>query len=91
MYNEEDRREDQQTSGEQAPRYEHYQFHEETGIVPDRVPPVRNKKETDSFGKKAGTTVALAVLFGLVASAVFLSVSFVADKYLKTDEKSTHL
>lgn len=91
MYNEEDRREDQQTSGEQAPRYEHYQFHEETVIVPDRVPPVRNKKETDSFGKKAGTTVALAVLFGLVASAVFLSVSFVADKYLKTDEKSTHL
>ena len=91
MYNEEDRREDQQTSGEQAPRYEHYQFHRETGIVPDRVPPVRNKKETDSFGKKAGTTVALAVLFGLVASAVFLSVSFVAGKYLKTDEKSTHL
>ncbi len=91
MYNEEDRREDQQTSGEQAPRYEHYQFHEETGIVPDRVPPVRNKKETDSFGKKAGTTVALAVLFGLVASAVFLSVSFVAGKYLKADEKSTHL
>lgn len=91
MYNEEDRREDQQTSGEQAPRYEHYQFHEETGIVSDRVPPVRNKKETDSFGKKAGTTVALAVLFGLVASAVFLSVSFVAGKYLKTDEKSTHL
>ena len=91
MYNEEDRREDQQTSGEQAPRYEHYQFHEETGIVLDRVPPVRNKKETDSFGKKAGTTVALAVLFGLVASAVFLSVSFVAGKYLKTDEKSTHL
>ena len=91
MYNEEDRREDRQTSGEQAPRYEHYQFHEETGIVPDRVPPVRNKKETDSFGKKAGTTVALAVLFGLVASAVFLSVSFVAGKYLKTDEKSTHL
>ena len=91
MYNEEDRREDQQTSGEQAPRYEHYQFHEETGIVPDRVPPVRNKKETDSFGKKAGTTVALTVLFGLVASAVFLSVSFVAGKYLKTDEKSTHL
>ena len=45
MYNEEDRREDQQTSGEQAPRYEHYQFHEETGIVPDRVPPVRNKKQ----------------------------------------------
>ena len=91
MYNEEDRREDQQTSGEQAPRYEHYQFHEETGTVPDRVPPVRNKKETASFGKKAGTTVALAVLFGLVASAVFLSVSFVAGKYLKTDEKSTHL
>ena len=91
MYNEEDRREDQQTSGEQAPRYEHYQFHEETGTVPDRVSPVRNKKETDSFGKKAGTTVALAVLFGLVASAVFLSVSFVAGKYLKTDEKSTHL
>ena len=91
MYNEEDRREDQQTSGEQAPRYEHYQFHRETGIVPDRVPPVRNKKEPDSFGKKAGTTVALAVLFGLVASAVFLSVSFVAGKYLKTDEKSTHL
>ena len=91
MYNEEDRREDQQTSGEQAPRYEHYQFHEETGIVPDRVPLVRKKKETDYFEKKAGTTVALEVLFGLVASAVFLSVSFVADKYLKTDEKSTHL
>lgn len=49
------------------------------------------KKRQILFGKKAGTTVALAVLFGLVASAVFLSVSFVAGKYLKTDEKSTHL
>ena len=75
----------------QQPRYEHYQFHEETGIVPDRVPPVRNKKETDSFGKKAGATIALAVIFGLVAAVVFQAANFAADRFLNTGKSSVQI
>lgn len=41
-----------------------------------------NRKPGSSFGKKLGTTVALAVVFGLVASAVFQAANFAADKYL---------
>ena len=75
----------QDDSGHQPPRYEHYQFHEEhkeTLITPG---PSEHKKNRDSFQKKVGTTVALAVIFGLVASVVFQALNFTADRYLKTN------
>ena len=38
-----------------------------------------------------GTTVALAVIFGLVASVVFQALNFTADKYLKTKTGTTQI
>ena len=81
----------QDDSGHQPPRYEHYQFHEEhkeTLITPG---PSEHKKNENSFQKKVGTTVALAVIFGLVASVVFQALNFTADKYLKTKTGTTQI
>ena len=81
----------QDDSGHQPPRYEHYQFHEEhkeTLITPG---PSEHKKNQNSFQKKVGTTVALAVIFGLVASVVFKALNFTADKYLKTKTGTTQI
>ena len=81
----------QDDSGHQLPRYEHYQFHEEhkeTLITPG---PSEHKKNQNSFQKKVGTTVALAVIFGLVASVVFQALNFTADKYLKTKTGTTQI
>lgn len=81
----------QDDSGHQPPRYEHYQFHEEhkeTLITPG---PSEHKKNQNSFQKKMGTTVALAVIFGLVASVVFQALNFTADKYLKTKTGTTQI
>ena len=81
----------QDDSGHQPPRYEHYQFHEEhkeTLITPG---PSEHKKNQNSFQRKVGTTVALAVIFGLVASVVFQALNFTADKYLKTKTGTTQI
>ena len=81
----------QDDSGHQPPRYEHYQFHEEhkeTLITPG---PSEHKKNQNSFQKKVRTTVALAVIFGLVASVVFQALNFTADKYLKTKTGTTQI
>ena len=81
----------QDDSGHQPPRYEHYQFHEEhkeTLITPG---PSEHKKNQNSFQKKVETTVALAVIFGLVASVVFQALNFTADKYLKTKTGTTQI
>ena len=81
----------QDDSGHQPPRYEHYQFHEEhkeTLITPGLS---EHKKNQNSFQKKVGTTVALAVIFGLVASVVFQALNFTADKYLKTKTGTTQI
>ena len=81
----------QDDSGHQPPRYEHYQFHEEhkeTLITPG---PSEHKKNQNSFQKKVGTTVALAVIFGLVAYVVFQALNFTADKYLKTKTGTTQI
>ena len=54
-----------------TPRYEHYQFQEKPRTVVTKPGKSGNRKPGSSFGKKLGTTVALAVVFGLVASAVY--------------------
>ena len=81
----------QDDSGHQPPRYEHYQFHEEhkeTLITPGSS---EHKKNQNSFQKKVRTTVALAVIVGLVASVVFQALNFTADKYLKTKTGTTQI
>ena len=46
------------------------------------------KKSSSGFGKKAGICVALAVIFGLVAGAVFQGVNYIGNKYFPTSSTS---
>ena len=55
-----------------------------------------NRRQLDGggnggFGKKAATAVALAVIFGLVAGAVFQGVNIAADKYRDNNSSSTQI
>lgn len=75
----------------QQPRYEHYQFHEEQGTVLKPSGPSGHRRNQDSFQKKAGTTIALAVIFGLVAAVVFQAANFAADRFLNTGKSSVQI
>lgn len=75
----------------QQPRYEHYQFHEEQGTVLKPSGPSGHRRNQNSFQKKAGTTIALAVIFGLVAAVVFQAANFAADRFLNTVKSSVQI
>lgn len=75
----------------QQPRYEHYQFHEEQGTVLKPSGPSGHRRNQNSFQKKAGATIALAVIFGLVAAVVFQAANFAADRFLNTDKSSVQI
>ena len=75
----------------QQPRYEHYQFHEEQGTVLKPSGPSGHRRNQNSFQKKAGTTIALAVIFGLVAAVVFQAANFAADRLLNTGKSSVQI
>lgn len=74
---------------EEIPRYAHYQVDEE--IQPEKPKSHRHhriyhKKSSEissGFGRRAGNTITLAVIFGLVAGLVFQGVNFVSDKYVQ--------
>lgn len=86
--------ENRDDSEQQLPRYEHYQFQEKPRTVLPTSGPSdhrNHKKNQKSFEKKAGITVVLAVIFGLVASVVFQAANFAADKYLKTDRNTAQI
>ena len=75
----------------QQPRYEHYQFHEEQGTVLKPSGPSGHRRNQNSFHKKAGATIALAVIFGLVAAVVFQAANFAADRFLNTGKSSVQI
>lgn len=75
----------------QQPRYEHYQFHEEQGTVLKSSGPSGHRRNQNSFQKKAGATIALAVIFGLVAAVVFQAANFAADRFLNTGKSSVQI
>ena len=75
----------------QQPRYEHYQFHEEQRTVLKPSGPSGHRRNQKSFQKKAGTTIALAVIFGLVAAVVFQAANFAADRFLNTGKSSVQI
>ena len=81
----------QDDSGHQPPRYEHYQFHEEQGTVLKPSGPSGHRRNQNSFQKKAGATIALAVIFGLVAAVVFQAANFAADRFLNTGKSSVQI
>lgn len=88
------------TSFQEKPKYAHYEVHQPQagnyagGSIPPKKP---HKPKTDhgggngGFGKKAATAVALAVIFGLVAGAVFQGVNIAADKYRDNNSSSTQI
>lgn len=75
----------------QQPRYEHYQFHEEQRTVLKPSGPSGHRRNQNSFQKKAGATIALAVIFGLVAAVVFRAANFAADRFLNTGKSSVQI
>lgn len=75
----------------QQPRYEYYQFHEEQGTVLKPSGPSGHRRNQNSFQKKAGATIALAVIFGLVAAVVFQAANFAADRFLNTGKSSVQI
>ena len=83
--------ENRNDSGQQPPRYEHYQFHEESRPALNTSGPSEHKKNRNSFQKKAETTVALAGIFGLVAAVVFQAANFTADRFLNTGSSTAQI
>ena len=75
----------------QQPRYEHYQFHEEQRTVLKPSGTSGHRRNQNSFQKKAGATIALAVIFGLVAAVVFQAANFAADRFLNTGKSSVQI
>ena len=88
------------TSFQEKPKYAHYEVHQPQagnyagGSIPPKKP---HKPKTahgggnGGFGKKAATAVDLAVIFGLVAGAVFQGVNIAADKYRDNNSSSTQI
>ena len=88
------------TSFQEKPKYAHYEVHQpQTGnYAGGSIPPKKPHKPKTAhgggnggFGKKAATAVALAVIFGLVAGAVFQGVNIAADKYRDNNSSSTQI
>lgn len=83
-------------TSQEKPKYGHYEVHQPQAgnYAGGNIPPKKPRKKRDfsghnSFGKKAATVVALAVIFGLVAGVVFQGVNIAADKYRGNDSSTT--
>lgn len=83
-------------TSQEKPKYGHYEVHQPQAgnYAGGNIPPKKPRKKRDfsgnnSFGKKAATAVALAVIFGLVAGVVFQGVNIAADKYRGNDSSTT--
>lgn len=88
------------TSFQEKPKYAHYEVHQPQAgnyaggsISPKKPhkPKTAHGGGNGGFGKKAATAVALAVIFGLVAGAVFQGVNIAADKYRDNNSSSTQI
>ncbi len=76
------------SSGEQEPKYAHYQVEEPEKPEEKKEKGFRHHRKNEQsagFGKKAGNTITLAVIFGLVAGLVFQAVNAVSDHYFEKD------
>lgn len=74
-----------------APGYTHYQVQENRGEPPDVPGPSRREHEKsgrESFGRRLGRVVVLAVVFGLVSGGVFHGVGLASDRIFGKDEGS---
>ena len=83
-------------ASQEKTKYGHYEVHQPQAgnYAGGNIPPKKPRKKRDfsgnnGFGKKAAAAVALAVIFGLVAGAVFQGVNIAADKYRGNDSSTT--
>nr|WP_295278933.1 trypsin-like peptidase domain-containing protein [uncultured Blautia sp.] len=78
-------------------KYTHYQVNDQEK-KPEEEPEKGHKKShhkrpgdgnsSAGFGRKAGNTITLAVIFGLVAGIVFQAVNGISDRYFKRDTQN---
>lgn len=73
----------------EPPQYEHYQMHRNSGRMEQKSPVTPKKKKNPE--KKIAGTIALAVVFGVTASAVFQVSNTVAEKYFIKEKESVQL
>lgn len=75
-----------QQEQKQQQSYNAYQF-----TAPESKKPNRSGKKLNGQGRKFGTVVATAVVFGLVASAVFQGTNYVGSKLNPQEKKSVQV
>lgn len=75
-----------QQEQKQQQSYNAYQF-----TAPESKKPNRSGKKLNGQGRKFGTVVATAVVFGLVASAVFQGTNYVGSKLNPQEKKSVQI
>lgn len=89
---------DSSQSQNSEPKYAHYQVDDQEKS-PEEDTKKRHKRPhpkhhgerstSTSFGKKAGNTITLAVIFGLVAGIVFQAVNGISDRYFNKETQTS--
>ena len=79
-------------SGSVPPRYAHYQINQNPTPEPAKKAPEKpRKKKEKGMGERFGIVVAFAVVFGLVAGAVFQGVNYISRLYFPEETSNTQV
>lgn len=67
------------------PSYAHYHMHQGTSTQKSEISDKKPTRKKQRSRNKLGTTIGLAVVFGLVAGIVFQGVNLITERFLVTD------
>lgn len=67
------------------PSYAHYHMHQGTSTQKSEISDKKPTRKKQRSRNKLGTTIGLAVVFGLVAGIVFQDVNLTTERFLETD------
>ena len=67
------------------PSYAHYHMHQGTSTQKSEISDKKTTRKKQRSRNKLGTTIGLAVVFGLVAGIVFQGVNLITERFLVTD------
>lgn len=67
------------------PSYAHYHMHQGTSTQKSEISDKKPTRKKQRSRNKLGTTIGLAVVFGLVAGIVFQGVNLTTERFLETD------
>lgn len=67
------------------PSYAHYHMHQGTSTQKSEISDKKPTRKKQRSKNKLGTTIGLAVVFGLVAGIVFQGVNLTTERFLETD------